>query len=49
MGCAGFGYAMSVAQDMIRAGSATRVLVIGAEEISMSLDMTDKGQCVHLR
>ena len=43
VGCAGFGYAMSVAQDMIRAGSATRVLVIGAEEISMSLDMTDKG------
>ncbi|MBD0022516.1 beta-ketoacyl-ACP synthase III [Gordonia pseudamarae] len=43
VGCAGFGYAMSVAQDMIRAGSATRVLIIGAEEISMSLDMTDQG------
>lgn len=43
VGCAGFGYAMSLAQDMIRSGSATRVLVIGAEEISMSLDMTDPG------
>ena len=31
VGCAGFGYAMALASDMVRGGSATHVLVIGAE------------------
>lgn len=45
VGCAGFGYAMSLASDMVRGGSATHVLVIGAEQLSVTLDMTDRGNC----
>ncbi|MFZ2511929.1 MAG: beta-ketoacyl-ACP synthase III [Gordonia sp. (in: high G+C Gram-positive bacteria)] len=45
VGCAGFGYAMGIASDMIRAGSATHVLVIGAEQLSITLDMTDRTNC----
>lgn len=45
VGCAGFGYAMSLACDMVRGGSATNVLVIGAEQLSVTLDMTDRGNC----
>ncbi|MCF8589895.1 beta-ketoacyl-ACP synthase III [Gordonia liuliyuniae] len=45
VGCAGFGYAMALAGDMVRGGSATNVLVIGAEQLSVTLDMTDRGNC----
>lgn len=45
VGCAGFGYGMALASDMIRGGSATHVLVIGAEQLSVTLDMTDRGNC----
>ncbi|GEE00924.1 3-oxoacyl-[acyl-carrier-protein] synthase 3 [Gordonia spumicola] len=45
VGCAGFGYAMSLAADMVRGGSATHVLVVGAEQLSVALDMTDRGNC----
>ncbi len=45
VGCAGFGYAMALASDMVRGGSATHVLVIGAEQLSVSLDMTDRTNC----
>ena len=45
VGCAGFGYAMALASDMVRGGSATHVLVIGAEQLSVTLDMTDRGNC----
>ncbi|MDL9938205.1 beta-ketoacyl-ACP synthase III [Gordonia sp. ABSL1-1] len=45
VGCAGFGYAMALASDMIRGGSATHVLVIGAEQLSVTMDMTDRGNC----
>ena len=45
VGCAGFGYAMALAGDMIRGGSATHVLVIGAEQLSVTLDMTDRNNC----
>ena len=44
--CTGFAYAMSVADSMIRTGSATRALVIGAEVFSRILDWTDRGTCV---
>ena len=36
---------MAVASDMIRGGSATHVLVIGAEQLSVTLDMTDRTNC----
>lgn len=42
-GCAGFGYSLGVAADMIRAGSAGRILVVGSEKLSDAVDMTDRG------
>ncbi|PZO90613.1 MAG: 3-oxoacyl-ACP synthase [Sphingomonas sanxanigenens] len=44
--CSGFLYALSVADSMIRAGSARRALVIGAETFSRILDWEDRGTCV---
>lgn len=39
--CAGFSYALSTADDLIRAGSATKVLIVGAESMSALLDEDD--------
>lgn len=44
--CSGFVYALSIADSMIRAGSARRVLVIGAETLSRVLDWKDRTTCV---
>lgn len=44
--CSGFLYALSVADSMIRAGSARNALVIGAETFSRILDWEDRGTCV---
>ncbi len=44
--CSGFLYAMSVADSMIRAGSARTALVIGAETFSRILDWEDRTTCV---
>ena len=44
--CAGFIYALTVADSMIRTGIASRVLVIGAEVFSRLLDFNDRGTCV---
>lgn len=44
--CAGFIYAMSVADAMIRAGNAKRALVVGAEVFSRLLDFKDRTTCV---
>lgn len=44
--CAGFVYAMSVADNFLRAGSHSRALVIGAETYSRILDWTDRNTCV---
>jgi 3-oxoacyl-[acyl-carrier-protein] synthase-3 len=44
--CAGFVYALSVADGMIRAGQARGVLVIGAEVYSRILNWEDRGTCV---
>lgn len=44
--CSGFAYALSIADSMIRAGSAKRVLVIGAETLSRVLDWKDRTTCV---
>ena len=41
-GCAGFGYSLGVAADMIRSGSAGRILVVGSEKLSDAIDMTDR-------
>ena len=44
--CSGFVYAMTVADAMIRTGSARQALVIGAEVFSRILDFKDRGTCV---
>jgi 3-oxoacyl-[acyl-carrier-protein] synthase-3 len=44
--CSGFLYAVSVAESMIRSGSATNALVIGSETFSRILDWEDRGTCV---
>ena len=44
--CSGFVYALTVADAMIRAGSANRALVIGSEVFSRLLDFQDRTTCV---
>jgi 3-oxoacyl-[acyl-carrier-protein] synthase-3 len=44
--CAGFVYALSLADELIRAGRARGALVIGSESFSRILDYTDRGTCV---
>jgi len=44
--CAGFSYAMSTATAFIESGAADTILVIGAEVISKTLDMTDRTVCI---
>ncbi|HYD68845.1 beta-ketoacyl-ACP synthase III [Azospirillum sp.] len=44
--CAGFVYALSVADSFIKSGQANRVLVIGAETFSRILDWKDRTTCV---
>lgn len=44
--CAGFIYALAVANNFIRAGQAKTVLVIGAETMSRIVDWADRGTCV---
>ena len=44
--CSGFVYALTVADAMIRTGSADTALVIGAEVFSRILDFKDRGTCV---
>jgi 3-oxoacyl-[acyl-carrier-protein] synthase-3 len=41
--CAGYSYGISLANDMIRGGSAEFVLVVGAEKLSDFTDPTDRG------
>jgi 3-oxoacyl-[acyl-carrier-protein] synthase-3 len=41
--CAGFCHGVSLATDMVRAGSATQVLVIGVERLSDITDPNDRG------
>ena len=44
--CAGFVYAVSVADSLIKGGMASTALVIGAETFSRILDWNDRGTCV---
>ncbi len=44
--CAGFMYAVDVADKFLRTGSAQRALVIGAETFSRIIDWTDRETCV---
>lgn len=44
--CSGFVYALTVADSMIRAGAASRALVVGAEVFSRILNFNDRTTCV---
>jgi len=44
--CAGFCYGMGMGSDLIRAGSARNVLVIGAEKLSDWMDWDDRSTCI---
>ncbi|HEV7647950.1 MAG TPA: beta-ketoacyl-ACP synthase III [Actinophytocola sp.] len=44
--CAGFCYALAAASDMVRAGSAKRVLVIGSEKLTDVVDPADRSTAI---
>lgn len=44
--CGGFSYALSVAADAVRCGSAERVVVVGSEKLSDWIDWADRGTCI---
>ncbi len=44
--CAGFIYALDVADRFIRTGGAHRALVVGAETFTRIIDWTDRGTCI---
>jgi len=44
--CAGFSYSIAVAADLVRAGTATNVLVVGAEKFSDWIDPTDRSTAI---
>lgn len=44
--CSGFVHALALADMAVRAGSATRALVIGAERLTAFTDYTDRTTCV---
>ena len=44
--CSGFIYAVSVANNFIRAGQARLALVVGAETLSRITDWSDRGNCI---
>lgn len=44
--CSGFLYALSLADNTIRAGQARTILVIGAETFSRIVDWNDRGTCI---
>jgi 3-oxoacyl-[acyl-carrier-protein] synthase-3 len=41
--CSGFCHGIALASDLVRAGSAHHVLVVGVERLTDSLDLTDRG------
>ncbi len=44
--CSGFVYGLSVADSMIKSGSASRILLVGAETLSSIIDFKDRTTCV---
>lgn len=44
--CAGFCYSLGIASDMVRSGSAKRVLVIGAEKLTDVVDPYDRANAI---
>ncbi len=44
--CAGFVYAVEVADQYIRTGKAKKILIVGAETMSRIVDWNDRGTCI---
>jgi 3-oxoacyl-[acyl-carrier-protein] synthase III len=44
--CAGFSYGLTVADGMVRSGRFRKVLLVGAEALSRSIDWQDRGTCI---
>jgi 3-oxoacyl-[acyl-carrier-protein] synthase III len=44
--CSGFLYCLDIARNYIAAGTAEKVLVIGADKVSSVIDWTDRNTCV---
>jgi 3-oxoacyl-[acyl-carrier-protein] synthase III len=44
--CSGFLYALTIATQFVRTGSARRVVVVGADKMSALVDYTDRATCV---
>ncbi len=44
--CSGFVYALTIADNFLKAGQAKRAVVVGAETFSRILDWTDRATCV---
>ena len=44
--CAGFVYAMSIANSMILSGQAKTILIVGAEILTKTVDWTDRATCI---
>lgn len=44
--CSGFLYALSVGTQFVRTGAARHALVVGAEVLSRTLDLTDRNSCI---
>jgi 3-oxoacyl-[acyl-carrier-protein] synthase-3 len=44
--CTGFLYALSVGDQFIRTRTATNVLVVGADILSRTIDLTDRNTCI---
>ncbi len=44
--CAGFVYALAVADNFLKTGQASKALVVGAETFTRILDWSDRGTCV---
>jgi 3-oxoacyl-[acyl-carrier-protein] synthase-3 len=44
--CAGFCYALATASDLVRSGSAKRVLVVGAEKFADWIEPTDRANAI---
>jgi 3-oxoacyl-[acyl-carrier-protein] synthase-3 len=44
--CSGFLYALSVGSQFVRTGAARHALVVGAEVLTRTIDMTDRNSCI---
>ncbi len=44
--CSGFLYALSVGSQFVRTGAAKHALVVGAEVLTRTIDMTDRNSCI---